>query len=76
MFYVLPRPFKIFIVALAEGGRMGLVEATGKCLADVPDTEATKYGLTMPEHSCKRPGTAPVALGHQGLAIHENLNQP
>jgi hypothetical protein len=38
MFYVLPRPFKIFIVAIAEGGRVGLVEITGKCLADVRGT--------------------------------------
>jgi hypothetical protein len=50
-----PRPFKIFTVALAEGGRVGLVEATGKCLADVPDTVATRYGLPMPEPLYNRP---------------------
>jgi hypothetical protein len=71
-----PRPFKIFIVALAAGGRAGLVEATGKCLADVTDTIATRYELSMPESLYRSPGTAPVALGRQGLAIHENLNQP
>jgi hypothetical protein len=51
--YIL-RPFKIFTVALAEGGRAGLVEATGKCLADVPDTVATRYWLLLPESLYKQ----------------------
>ena len=50
-----PWPFKIFTVAVAEGGRAGFKEATGKCLADVPDTVAIRYWLPMPETLYNRP---------------------